>query len=430
MSSSRSAADKGKGKVGETQPQRSTHGSGRRSSGITINEGGDEIRRGNTTFQRVPNRRQLEDIEEEMLTNDELTQIQRDEQLAKDLQNEEMRSRRCRATIQGDDVEEDEDEDEDIGSAASITSKRILSSEIFTVHFKKVEMVTSGITQIKAFCNYCDKVYIYKPGNGYGTYRKHFPSKHAAQMGKDRSQSQLNFQAGQQGLFEAQLFKYNEMVARNEMAKLCAQESYPFGFADSEGWENRQKKTFNPAIRKFSRASITRKVVELSNVYKLTLRSMFKNIDHRVSIAAYTWADYRQKNDYMGLTVHWVDRSWTLNKRLIAFKKFNIVHTADNITICIIKILKYYNILDKVFSISFDNASANTASVPALIQACDPLLGGKLFHCRCICHILNLCVKDGMTILYSSIKPIRNAINYLHDRTKLFRAWSKLCKRN
>lgn len=138
MSSSRSAADKGKGKVGETQPQRSTRGRGRRSSGITINEGGDEIHRGNTIFQRVPNRRQLEDIEEEMLTDDELTQIQRDEQLAKDLQNEEMRSRRRRATIQGDDVEEDEDEDEDIGSAASITSKRVLSSEIFTVHFKKV----------------------------------------------------------------------------------------------------------------------------------------------------------------------------------------------------------------------------------------------------------------------------------------------------
>lgn len=51
-------------------------------------------------------------------------------------------------------------------------------------------------------------------------------------MGKDRSQSQLNFQAGQQGLSEAQLFKYNEMVSRNEMAKLCAQESYPFGFAE------------------------------------------------------------------------------------------------------------------------------------------------------------------------------------------------------
>ena len=86
------------------------------------------------------------------------------------------------------------------------------------------------------------------------------------------------------------------------------------------------------------------------------------------------------------------------------------MHNAKNIANLIIKIAHQYRIHKRIFSIGFDNASANTASVPELIAECNPILQGKYFHTRCICHILNLAVQDGMKIFKSQIEPIRSAV--------------------
>ena len=45
-----------------------------------------------------------------------------------------------------------------------------------------------------------------------------------------------------------------------------------------------------------------------------------------------------------------------------------------------------------ILAIGFDNASVNIASIPELEKVCKPAFGGKFFHQRCACHVLNLCV--------------------------------------
>ena len=85
-------------------------------------------------------------------------------------------------------------------------------------------------------------------------------------------------------------------------------------------------------------------------------------------------------------------------------------------------IFEEYGLSQKVFSIGFDNASANTASIPDLIKVCQSLLNGNFFHIRCACHILNLAVQDGLKVLNLHLKTIRNAIMLLWARTSLMRA--------
>ena len=86
--------------------------------------------------------------------------------------------------------------------------------------------------------------------------------------------------------------------------------------------------------------------------------------------------------------------------------------------------------LYKIFLISFDNARSNTASINDLIDICKPNLGGRFFHIRCACHVLNLCVQDGLHCLNNFISPIKIAISYLWTHPQIMKEWDKFCKQH
>ena len=73
-------------------------------------------------------------------------------------------------------------------------------------------------------------------------------------------------------------------------------------------------------------------------------------------------------------------------------------------------IFEEYKIDIKFFSIGFDNTSNNTVVISHLINLCNLYFEGKFFHQRCDCHVLNLCVQNGLTLLQESIRTIRNAL--------------------
>ena len=97
----------------------------------------------------------------------------------------------------------------------------------------------------------------------------------------------------------------------------------------------------------------------------------------------------------------------------MAYRVFDTSHTAVNISNIIRTILEEYRLLHRVFSISFDNTSNNTTSIRDLVSQCQPTLGTKYFHIQCACHILNLCVKDGLVVLHDLIEPIKYVVSHM-----------------
>ena len=71
-------------------------------------------------------------------------------------------------------------------------------------------------------------------------------------------------------------------------------------------------------------------------------------------------------------------------------------------------IFEEYRINNKIFALGFDNASNNTVAIPQLITLCNPYFVDQFFHQRCACHVLNLCVQNGLALLQAYITPIRN----------------------
>jgi hypothetical protein len=80
----------------------------------------------------------------------------------------------------------------------------------------------------------------------------------------------------------------------------------------------------------------------------------------------------------------------------------------SNITKMIIQTCFDYRILNKVISISLDNTTNNDSAMTILKNILNIMLDGILFHIRCICHILNLCVQERYKKVDDLISIIRN----------------------
>ena len=108
-----------------------------------------------------------------------------------------------------------------------------------------------------------------------------------------------------------------------------------------------------------------------------------------------------------------MDKSWTFQKRLIAFQKIPYPHDANVIYTTIMEVFDLYGIKEKVLSITFDNTSANNAAINLFKTTLRPPHGGTLFHQKCACHIINLCVQDGMKHVEDYLENIRSALSYI-----------------
>ncbi|KAL9676029.1 hypothetical protein QQ045_004241 [Rhodiola kirilowii] len=87
-----------------------------------------------------------------------------------------------------------------------------------------------------------------------------------------------------------------------------------------------------------------------------------------------------------------------------------------------------WHLHDKVFTLTLDNASSNDVLVSRL--ACHLMLSNatnQLFHVRCTCHILNLIVQDGLSILSPSTEKITTIVRSMNSSIKRHELWVSSC---
>ena len=69
----------------------------------------------------------------------------------------------------------------------------------------------------------------------------------------------------------------------------------------------------------------------------------------------------------------------------------------------------------KISTITVDNCSTNDAMMTTLkmkLRKDELVLHGKVFHMRCCAHILNLIVKEGVSVIEKSMERIRDSVAY------------------
>ncbi|XP_050236367.1 zinc finger BED domain-containing protein RICESLEEPER 1-like [Mercurialis annua] len=119
----------------------------------------------------------------------------------------------------------------------------------------------------------------------------------------------------------------------------------------------------------------------------------------------------------MVVTAHFVDANCNLQKRTLSFCDVPPPHTGVNICDALHKCLIEWEIEDKVWSVTVDNAAYNDVAIRMLKENLSYKnqlpIDGKLFHVRCCAHILNLLVHDGMSEIGNIIKDVRDSVKHI-----------------
>ncbi len=139
-----------------------------------------------------------------------------------------------------------------------------------------------------------------------------------------------------------------------------------------------------------------------------------ENNTQRVCLTTDTWYSLQNIN-HMCLTVHFIDNDWKLHKRILNFCPISS-HKGDDIGREIEKCLHDWK-LDNVFTITVDNASSNDTAIAYLKRKLkdrsSTVLGCDFIHMRCVAHILNLVVQDGLKESDLTISKIREAVRFV-----------------
>jgi len=114
-----------------------------------------------------------------------------------------------------------------------------------------------------------------------------------------------------------------------------------------------------------SRRTITDDCSKNYQEEKQVLLDVLKNVKGRVSLTMDMWTS-NQTLGYMCITCHFTDDDWKMHKRTLKFSFMKTPHTGVAMFNAVLRFLQEWNIEDKLFAVTLDNASNNNAMMKLL----------------------------------------------------------------
>ena len=99
----------------------------------------------------------------------------------------------------------------------------------------------------------------------------------------------------------------------------------------------------------------------------------------------------------VAITVHWIDKDWNLHEALLEFKRLHGKHNGWNLAHDIFDTLDRYNLAEKLFCITTDNASNNGKAMKILSKLLKKYKNvdwkWKERHISCLNHVIDIGVQ-------------------------------------
>jgi hypothetical protein len=190
---------------------------------------------------------------------------------------------------------------------------------------------------------------------------------------------------------------YDPMVARTELVRLIARLDLPLSIGETEAWSDYIKRAHNPLFKSVSRQTTTRDMAKLFTEDRDMLMKSLLPAASSISLTSDIWSG-NAKEDYISVVCHYINNDWEIQKKIIGFRLIDCKHTGENIANSIACVLEEFGLVDKVFAVTLDNASANSKAYDILALFCLVILVliqlllkkilTKLNTCLCISVVL------------------------------------------
>ncbi|KAI4345045.1 hypothetical protein L6164_012213 [Bauhinia variegata] len=284
-------------------------------------------------------------------------------------------------------------------------------------HFTKLSIEQANGEE-KAKCHHCKSEFLCNStSHGTNGMLKHLKRRHKW-IFVEKNQSLIGVTEGEEsagGRKTTVSISYNTEEIRKALAIFVIEDEMPFSVVEGRGFRYFVNR-LEPRFKVPSRRTITRDCYQLFLDEKSRLKEFLKKSCVRPCLTTDCWTSI-QNISYMCLTTHFIDEHWRLQKRILNFSQIDN-HKGETIGKEIDRCLREWGI-ENVFTITVDNASSNDVAISYLKRKLKNWNGlvceGEYMHMRCVAHILNLIVNDGLKDLNPSIVPIRNVIRYVRS---------------
>jgi hypothetical protein len=277
--------------------------------------------------------------------------------------------------------------------------------------------------KIRAECIYCGKTFAADPiKNGTVNLSTHYNVQsvrpclmNPAYKSNGTTQSTLVFdRIDDDGNGKMRNWVLDQVQSRNKLARMIICCELPFRFVEKYEFIDFLASVC-PTFKVPSRSTITRDCLKMFNEEGGQLKAYFLRHCQRVCLTTDTWSSIQNVN-YMVLTAHFIDNDWKLQKRILNFCPISS-HKGVDIARSIEDCVRSWGLIDKVFSVTLDNAASNDVTCVSLtslfVANKSSIHGGKLLHMRCVAHIGNLIVQEGLKIHEKCIDKVRKVVKFV-----------------
>lgn len=127
-----------------------------------------------------------------------------------------------------------------------------------------------------------------------------------------------------------------------------------------------------------------------------------------ISLTCDCWTSTNGRSIF-GITAHWINKDFKTCEAIIAMKQIIGHHTGTNLAAHLLEVLNQYNITDRVFCITADNAS-NNHTMALQLQRLIPQFFADEHLLGCLAHVINLSARAGLNVFSKHLGPHASSV--------------------